>query len=331
MIDARHLIDSIHESVERHKAGRPGAYLRWRDRDPEDAPGNRAYGCADAAGILYSIGHFATDGSEREAWTRELQSFQDLETGLYLGADHHPYHTTAFCIAALELFDAEPRLPVTELSEFLSRERLGHFLDTLDWIEKPWSNSHQGAGLYVALALTGSASPEWEDWYFGWLSSEADAETGLWRKGCVRQPNSAPLFHHLAGTFHYLFNYEYARRPLPYPERLIDTCIEIYHQRLHPGLGESIGFAEIDWVYCLSRAQRQTAHRFDEARNTLTEFAERYLHHLMGVDREADRGWNDLHALFGAVCAVAELQQALPGLIRTEKPLRLVLDRRPFI
>jgi hypothetical protein len=28
---------------------------------------------------------------------------------------------------------------------------------------------------------------------------------------------------------------------------------------------------------------------------------------------------------------VAELQQALPGLIRTERPLRLVLDRRPFI
>jgi hypothetical protein len=35
--------------------------------------------------------------------------------------------------------------------------------------------------------------------------------------------------------------------------------------------------------------------------------------------------------LFGAVCALAELQRALPGEIRSERPLRLVLDRRPFI
>ena len=39
----------------------------------------------------------------------------------------------------------------------------------------------------------------------------------------------------------------------------------------------------------------------------------------------------DLHMLFGSVCALAELQSALPGMIITEKPLRLVLDRRPFI
>lgn len=38
-----------------------------------------------------------------------------------------------------------------------------------------------------------------------------------------------------------------------------------------------------------------------------------------------------LHMLFGSVCALAELQTALPGKIITEKPLRLVLDRRPFV
>ena len=40
---------------------------------------------------------------------------------------------------------------------------------------------------------------------------------------------------------------------------------------------------------------------------------------------------NDLHALFGAVCALAELQLALPGELRSSVPLRNVLDRRPFI
>jgi hypothetical protein len=35
--------------------------------------------------------------------------------------------------------------------------------------------------------------------------------------------------------------------------------------------------------------------------------------------------------LFGAVCALAELQTALPGYIESKKAMRLVLDRRPFI
>jgi hypothetical protein len=52
---------------------------------------------------------------------------------------------------------------------------------------------------------------------------------------------------------------------------------------------------------------------------------------MMSIDYEKDDAFNDLHMLFGASCALAELQSALPGKIITEKPLRLVLDRRPFI
>ena len=40
---------------------------------------------------------------------------------------------------------------------------------------------------------------------------------------------------------------------------------------------------------------------------------------------------NDLHMLFGAVCAVSELQLALPGEIESTVPLKNVLDRRPFV
>jgi len=35
--------------------------------------------------------------------------------------------------------------------------------------------------------------------------------------------------------------------------------------------------------------------------------------------------------LFGAACAVAELQIALPGEIKSAYPLKQILDRRPFI
>ena len=64
----------------------------------------------------------------------------------------------------------------------------------------------------------------------------------------------------------------------------------------------------------------------------LTErFAATDCANLMKLDFETDESFNDLHLLFGACCALAELQSALPGKIVTEKPLRLVLDRRPFI
>ena len=90
-------------------------------------------------------------------------------------------------------------------------------------------------------------------------------------------------------------------------------------------------FIDVDVVYCLNRATRQTPHRFWEAKAAIERYAERYLEMLGALDYEKDDHFNDLHMLFGAVCCLAELQMALPGKILTTKPLRSVLDRRPFI
>ena len=81
-------------------------------------------------------------------------------------------------------------------------------------------------------------------------------------------------------------------------------------------------------------ARRKDETRINEygcADAAMEEYAERYMAMMMAIDYENDRYFNDLHSLFGAVCALAELQAALPGRIMTAKPLRLVLDRRPFI
>lgn len=139
------------------------------------------------------------------------------------------------------------------------------------------------------------------------------------------------LFPHLAGTFHYLFNHEYAHRKLRYPEQLIDTCLSIYQNKEWGTLGSNITFAEIDWVYCLNRATRQCPHRFEQAKEALYNFAHFYISNIEAMDHENHDGFQDLHTLFGCVCALAELQSALPGEIITKKPLKLVLDRRPFI
>lgn len=316
-----------------------GRYTRWlgREREKQGCEGLtlNPYGCADAANILYTLGHFPSEQKERDAWVQTLQKMQDTESGLFHENTHHTYHVTAHCAAALELFDARPLHPLRALEYLDSPGALEQFLTGLAWVTGPWNASHQGAGVFAARVICGEASADWEERYFVWLWRETDPVSGFWRSGAVNAPDSAPLFHHLAGSFHYLFNHEHARRPLRFAESMIDTCLRIRSEKQWKPLGAAIGFAEIDWVYCLTRATRQCGHRFAEVSTVLREFAMEYCDFLLELVQTSQvRGvppFEDVHLLFGTLCALAELQMALPGVIRTQRPLHLVLDRRPFI
>jgi len=332
MFDLRSFIQTVEQTVASHNLGQTGTYQRWSARSERDK-GPNPYGVADAANLLYTINRFPVEPGQRQAWVNMLQSLQDSTSGLFEEPTHHPIHTTAHCTAALELFDARPRFPLYALRSLLGPNQPMAFLDQLDWRGNPWRESHRGAGIYTALVLSGEAAEDWEERYFAWLWEEADPRTGLFRKDCTSPgpfDEQSPIFPHLAGTFHYLFNLVYARRPLRFPERLVDTCLEIYNGHAYP-LGEQVGFAEIDWVFCLNRAMRQSGFRFSDAQQALKGFASRYIPYLLSLDHETDEDFNDLHSLFGALCCLAELQQALLGQLRTTRPLRLVLDRRPFI
>ena len=328
-IDA--LRDKIAGVVRSHALG-GGAYTRWLWQN--DA-GNRQlganeYGVADAANILYTIGEFPV-GHERAEMLDALASRQDRESGLFTEATHHPIHTTAHCVAALELFDERPRYPLTALKPYQTEEGLYGLLDSLNWTGNPWPQSHQGAGIYAASVLAGEVPLSWQRAYFAWIWENTDPKYGMSRAGTI-DGGTASLSAHMCGWFHYTFNTEYARQPMRYPDRMIDSCLAMYEAgEVSPDFGRFVGFREIDWVFCLSRAARQTTHRFDDVRAALTAFARDYIPWLDSLDPAAHDGMNDLHMLFGAVCAVAELQRALPGEIESAFPWRLVLDRRPFI
>lgn len=316
--------------VENHKI-EPGKYARWlwQNETGTRELGVSKYGCADAVNILYSLGKFPV-GQEREASIYVLKGLQDKESGFFIEKTHHPLHTTAHCIGALELFDEMPLFKLTELEQYQDPEKIKEFLGGLLWRTDPWDAAHQGAGIYAAMNMMGMVSEEWKDAYFGWLWNEVDEETGLWRRGCVEVEK---MFHSLAGTFHYLFNHEDAAMPLRYPNKLIDTCLAIWedYKVNNPVFGNNIGFAEVDWVYCVTRACRQTTYRYDECKEALKEFADKYIPFLNTIDENTSDMFNDLHALLGTVCAVAELRQALPGYIKSSYKVKLVLDRRPFI
>ena len=322
------IIEKIYAAVESHRVDE-GKYVRWLWQNDEGSRelGINEYGCADAANILYSIGRFPETSEKKEAWIATLQAMQHADTGLFTECTHHPIHTTAHCIAALELFDAKPVYPLTELMKYTTKEGLYELLEGLDWLNHPWPQSHQGAGIYASMVITESVDSRWVDDYFDWFWENANPQTGMWQKNSV-----APAYQIMAGSFHYLFNHEHAHRPLRYPERFIDSMLDMYYKKeIGADFGAGVGFIDIDWVYCVNRATRQTSYKFDECKKALAEFADTIITYLNNIDVKTHENFNDLHMLFGTTCCLAELQQALPGLIRSTKPLKLVLDRRPFI
>ena len=325
------LIERIHAVVERHYLGN-GAYARylWQNENQNRKMGINEYGCADAMNILYTTGSFPK-GEKRTQCLEALKGLQDPESGLFREDTHHFIHTTAHCTAAIELFDDVPKYPQKDMQKYFTKEGIKELLDGLRWTEAPWRDSHEGAGSYVVGVLTGNVDIDWQNYYFELLYDATDAEWGMSRAGTINC-GPAPTLHHLNGWFHYMFNMQYAKRPLKHPEKLINSCIRLYDKKmLGQNFGRSIGFAEIDWVFVLNRTMRETPHRFYEAKDRLRDFAVKYIDYLESLDFETHDGINDLHCLFGAVCCIAEIQTALPGEFVSTKPLRLVLDRRPFI
>lgn len=327
--DFRPFIQNVVASIKAHEL-ECGHYRRWLLKDDDSV---NPYGCADACNILYSVGAFPREQTIRDAHVAALQQLQDPETGMFHEATHHSIHTTAHCLAALELFDASGLHPLKGIAH-IQGEHIGEFLSGLDW-SRPWGQSHQGAGIYAAKFLQGEADTEWKEQYFTWLWENACPDTGYWRKGDgvfeITDKNESGIFPYLASAFHYLFNLQHAHQALRYPEAMIDSGLRIFEEALYPSLGSSISFAEIDWVYCQTRALRQCGHRFDESMTAIRAFADRYLNYVLSLDFPSHERLDDLHALFGCICCLAELQQTLPGVIITEMPLKLVLDRRPFI
>lgn len=332
MINLDALTEKFSAIVSSHALGE-GQYARWLWQNPSSTRelGNNEYGCADAANILYTIGRFPV-GEAREASLCALLDLQDPVTGLFTESTHHPIHTTAHCTAAIELFDARPRYPLAALKPYHTKEGLYALLESL-WGEKqdPWPNSHQGAGIYAASVLAGEVDLTWQRDYFQWIWDNTDPKYGMSKVGEVDR-GEFPLTNHMCGWFHYTFNLEYARQPMRYPDKVIDSCLSMWKSgTCGNNFGRMVGFREIDWVFCVNRAMRQTPHRYEEARQALLDFGTDYIAWLDSLDPASHDGMNDLHMLFGASCAVAELQRSLPGVFESTVPWKLVLDRRPFI
>lgn len=327
MTNIEPFLKKVRRSIDAHRTSSGGGY---RQKNSESLEAD-LYGTADAVILLYTIGELPPVGSiERASLVTTLQGFQQQEDGLFMADSHHPVHRTAYAVAALELLNSQPSHPLTSLHHVRSRDGLHEWMESLDWAQLPWRESHKGAGIYAAMVLAGEVDEEWEEWYFAWLDQEADPETGFWRKGAIH--NGAPLFHHLASSFHYLFNFNYRKRPMQYPNQWIDTCLAMYDDGQIPLKPDALGFVELDVLYTLISAVEQSQHRAHELHAMIRAIGSHLLTSITALeDGSEDDLFEDMHSLCGTVCALALVQSVMPEQVEANRVLQKILDRRPFI
>lgn len=323
MINIDPIIEKVKTSIENHKLPENGYYSRYTN----DTCANE-YGCADAANLLYTINEMPTDESERSALVNAIRSFQNKDTGLFSEPTHHPYHCTAHCIAALELFDALPLYHISEFDKYDEPKSVPDFLKSLNWQE--CQGAHLGAGLFSSMFLTRRMSIDWQNEFIGWLDKNVDEKHGVNITGAV-DLKLVPKWHHMGEWFHFLFCYHACHRKFPCEQQLVDYCIELYKTNDFPdSFGKGQRFLDIDWAFTINRASLSSGYRREEVLDQLKDFATKYTKYLLESPLDEPQ-WDDMHLTFGAFCALSELQIALPGFLVSTRPLRQVLDRRPFI
>lgn len=306
------------------RPGGAGHYARAADQ-----PDIELYGVADMACVLHTLGLLRPSAAERAEWAAAFRRFQREEDGWLREADptHGAMHNLAFGLAGMELLDLVPERPV-RLAPAHSDPRA--FLATLDWRNRVYPDSHEGAGIGTVFTLLPELGGRpWLEAYFAACDALFDPRNGL--MGRDKPPGGD--FDQVGGTFHYVFLYHHFNRRAPFPRQRIDAVLDT---RLPDGCWhpENRLWLSFDALYLLTRTLRYCPHRHDDivacARQVMTN-AMREVFSPAGRE-QLRAGRVATHSVAAALSLAAEAQLFLGAQeVVTERPLRPVLDRRPFI
>jgi hypothetical protein len=305
----------------------PGGAGRYARAPGETTP--ELYGVADMACILHTLGALHPTEPERAEWAAAFQAFQTPDTGWLVekSPTHDPLHNTAFALAAMQLLDLAPARPVRMDATFADPKA---FLATLDWRTAVYLGSHRGAGVGAIHALVPAlADPAWFAAYFAACDGYFDPASGL--MGVGKPPGGDA--DQVGGTFHYSFLYEHFNRHLPYPEARIDAVLRTQQPDGY-WRDDNHLWLTLDAIYLLTRSLRICTHRFEDVRTTIRRIMALLMRDLYSPAgrRTALSPKLPVHSVTAAISIAAEAQKFLGAQeVVTDRPLRLVLDRRPFI
>jgi glycosyltransferase involved in cell wall biosynthesis/SAM-dependent methyltransferase len=220
----------------------------------------------------------------RDNIVRSILEAQDPATGRFLeplagimpptgethGEDYLHSKTTYYALHALDALDAKPRYPLQFLHDFSEKERMIQWLSDLDW-KNPWRESnlvmHMLSALLFSLHWEGnpSAAARYHD-VLDWLDARQDPRTGLWGT-----EQGASLLNAVAGAYHFIPFYRYARRPVRGWSKIVDACLELQNEDglFAPSRGGG-ACEDADAIDLLCTAVRVTGLLRSEIRQALT-------------------------------------------------------------
>ncbi|GAA2209000.1 hypothetical protein GCM10009850_044580 [Nonomuraea monospora] len=298
------------------------------------------YGTADAACILYTLDRFDGIGPAG-VWLQALARYQDRRSGYFV--DDTPIlptaHNTGFAIGAMQLFEPHLHNGAAPLGTLSFAEPMRdtswteRFFNTLDWRSRCYEAGEIVTGLASTFYnVTGVVERRWFDWLVSYIeSAKLDATTGLAGLG---KPEQGDL-DQIGGTFHFDFVWAALHRTLPHAQARAKTLLGLQKTG---GLWDEHNpwWLTFDSIYMLGRTLPHVpgdlADRVREAiAKAVTALAARALDSGTRTKDFVDH-WQGVHMLTGALSAFAYAQQVFgTETLRTDRPLRLVLDRRPYI
>jgi hypothetical protein len=279
--------------------------------------------------ILYTLGALSPDEKARAEWAAAFQQFQQRDTGWLIekSPSHDPLHNTAFALGAMQLLDLAPQYPVRMGADYRDPRA---FLEGLNWTTAVYPDSHKGAGVGAIYALVpGLATPTWFDEYFAACDRLFDVHNGL----MGRDKPAGGDADQIGGTFHYSFLYQHFNRHPPYPEQRIDTVLRLQQPDGYWRPDNHL-WLTLDAIYLMTRTLRYCPHRFDDVRSVVRRVMATLVRDVYSPAGRARTftGRLAVHSVTAAISIVAEAQQFLGAQeVVTDRPLKLVLDRRPFI
>jgi hypothetical protein len=313
-----------------------GQYAR-RPGEPETA----LYGAADVACILYTLDCLEPSPEDADGWIDALSAFQDAPSGFFVDRSGAltTAHNTGFAVGAMNLFCRElrngklPRAPLAFVDQIASPADAELFAATLDWR----NNCYEAGEILVGHASTffnvaDTVSQTWFHWLVQYIEeTKLDSVNGMVG---IDKP-AAGDGDQIGGTLHFDFLWAALKRTLPHARERAAALLGLQQPN---GLWDDANpwWLTFDAIYMLGRTMpelpdddaAEVRKAIASAVSTLAARA------LDPTQRAADfvEPWIGAHMVTGAISLFAYAQQLLgPDRVITNRRLKLVLDRRPYI
>jgi hypothetical protein len=315
---------------------RPGEYAR-RPGETETA----LYGAADVACILYSLDRLDPSPDSAAEWLEVLSGFQDPVSGFFVdrSGSLSTAHNTGFAVGAMNLLHRElsngelPKSPLRFARLVREPADAERFAGSLDWRNDCYEAGENLIGHASSFFNVSGAMPAgWFEWLVDYVErTKMDEANGM--VGIDKPPGGDT--DQIGGTLHFDFFWAALGRQLPFASARTEALLGL---QLPSGLWDPNNpwWLTFDAVYMLRRTLPDlSADRAESVRAAVARAASALT--ARSSDPELRRSdfvdpWIGAHMVTGAVSFFAYAQQVLgESRVITDRPLRSVLDRRPYI